>query len=283
MTQSAVVHDGLACIGVASNQESLASQADFTCCDFRGKLVALDQDDGVLKRQKYTTPEHTSSYSGVSVWGSTAVVDTTCRRIDITTGNNYTASASVRECAEQCGGCNKEQLRARLTQDRDNLVDAIVALDLGTSEVLWVRHHACFADNKNPANCPQPPGNDYDFGQGAALFTVNSGGRMLQILGAAEKSGVYYALNPDTGQVIWETQVGPGGVLGGAAWGSATDGERVDVAISNSDLKPWTLKGQGSQAGKTVTRGFWSAPDAALVTSFGRRLSLISRRHMRIP
>ncbi len=62
-----------------------------------------------------------------------------------------------------------------------------------------------------------------------------------------------WTFNPDTGAVVWVTQVGPGGTLGGLEWGSATDGNRIYVAISNNEGKPF-LGG---------TSGGWSALDAA--------------------
>src|SRR4030095_6420195 len=74
-----------------------------------------------------------------------------------------------------------------------------------------------------------------------------------------QKSGVYWAVNPDTGAVVWHTQVGPGGLAGGLQWGSATDGQRVYAANSNAEFKEWILK-DGSSAGY---RGGWSALDAA--------------------
>ena len=49
-------------------------------------------------------------------------------------------------------------------------------------------------------NCPQPAGPDYDFGQAPALFTVkDAGGKKLDVVGAGQKSGQYWAVNPDTG------------------------------------------------------------------------------------
>ena len=54
------------------------------------------------------------------------------------------------------------------------------------------------------------------------------------LLGIGQKSGVYWALNPDTGTVVWQTQVGPGSGFGGIEWGTAFDGTRIYVPISNS-------------------------------------------------
>jgi polyvinyl alcohol dehydrogenase (cytochrome) len=63
------------------------------------------------------------------------------------------------------------------------------------------------------------------------------------------------AFDPDTGDFLWGTQVGPGGTLGGIEWGSATDGERIYVAISNSSHLQYTA---GTGVG---TAGSWSALD----------------------
>jgi hypothetical protein len=51
-----------------------------------------------------------------------------------------------------------------------------------------------------------------------------------------QKSGIVYGLNPDRdGEVLWRTQVGDGGQLGGNQWGSAADHDTVYVAVP--DLK----------------------------------------------
>jgi len=73
--------------------------------------------------------------------------------------------------------------------------------------------------------------------------------------------------NPDNGSIVWSTPVGPGASLGGIEWGTATDGKRIYVAISNSDLLPYTLVPSGQQ----ITWGAWSALDVATgERSFGR-------------
>jgi hypothetical protein len=110
----------------------------------------------------------------------------------------------------------------------------------------------------NEGNCTDPKGEDYDFGQGATLYRARLGKRSRQLLGAGQKSGVYWAVDPNNGDVVWSTQVGPGGSLGGLEWGSATDGKRIYAAVANSQNKPWTLP-----SGEVTTSGFWSALDAA--------------------
>jgi polyvinyl alcohol dehydrogenase (cytochrome) len=94
-------------------------------------------------------------------------------------------------------------------------------------------------------NCPDPAtGPDYDFGQGPMLF--RSGNR--EYVGAGEKSGDFLVLDRNTGQKIWDTKVGPGGLTGGLQWGSATDGTRIYVAQDNS---------------ASLSAGYWAALDPA--------------------
>jgi polyvinyl alcohol dehydrogenase (cytochrome) len=51
---------------------------------------------------------------------------------------------------------------------------------------------------------------------------------------AGQKSGVVHAVDPDRGgEILWQTRVGKGSALGGVQWGSAYDGQRVYVALSD--------------------------------------------------
>jgi polyvinyl alcohol dehydrogenase (cytochrome) len=84
-------------------------------------------------------------------------------------------------------------------------------------------------------NCPQPAGQDFDFGQPPILVSLANERRGL-VLG--QKSGMAYALDPDKqGEVLWRMRVGKGGGLGGIQWGSATDGQNVYVALSDVGFK----------------------------------------------
>jgi polyvinyl alcohol dehydrogenase (cytochrome) len=78
-----------------------------------------------------------------------------------------------------------------------------------------------------------PTGPDFDFGSSPNEITFWTRHGYKTIIGAGQKSGIYYALDPDSGAVLWQTQVGPGSSLGGIEWGSASDGQQIYVAISN--------------------------------------------------
>jgi polyvinyl alcohol dehydrogenase (cytochrome) len=73
------------------------------------------------------------------------------------------------------------------------------------------------------------------------LFTVKGpNGMPNDLVGDGQKSGQFWAFDLDRGAVVWETQVGPGGTLGGLEWGSATDGSRIHVAETNTNHVTWT-------------------------------------------
>lgn len=61
----------------------------------------------------------------------------------------------------------------------------------------------------------------------------NKAGHCKQLVVAGQKSGWLWALSPDSGQVHWSVNVGPGGIVGGLQWGSAADGSRIYVANNN--------------------------------------------------
>jgi polyvinyl alcohol dehydrogenase (cytochrome) len=115
-------------------------------------------------------------------------------------------------------------------------------------------------------NCPSSPGPDYDFGSAPNEITYLSSKGLKTIIGAGQKSGIYYALDPDTGNVLWAKQVGPGSSLGGIEWGSASDGKRIYVAIANLYGIPYgspSLGSAGSWAALDPETGeiLWQVPD----------------------
>ena len=68
---------------------------------------------------------------------------------------------------------------------------------------------------------------------------------------AGQKSGVVTAVDPDRkGEFLWQTRVGDGRSLGGVQWGSAADGNKIYLAVSDtkfSVVPPGTPGAQTSQ------------------------------------
>jgi polyvinyl alcohol dehydrogenase (cytochrome) len=213
--------------------------------------------------------QNAAGYSGDAVWGSSPVIDTKRNSVYITTGNNYWAPDSVRDCITAAGNDPTAQAACE-PQGNGNYVDAVLSLDLTTGAIKWANKvqgydawtTACIGF---PTACPTPTGPDFDFGQGAMLIPTKSG----DVLAAGQKSGILWGLNPDTGAVKWKTLIGPGSSLGGLEWGSATDGKRIYVAIVNlccgSDGQPITYSMVNPPKGTPATSsaGSWAAVDPA--------------------
>lgn len=265
VTQSPVIFGNRVYVGVSSIEWLFAADPDYPCCTFRGSVVALDVNTGEIIWKTYTVPDIVG-YSGNAVWGPTPVVDRKRGTLYVTTGQNYKVPEAVLVCVAENEG-DPDAVEACIAPD--NYFDSILALDMDTGAIKWDTRAlpydawtlACIFPDEAPesANCPSPAGPDFDFGEGPALFKVRGDrGEPRELLGAGQKSGQYWALDPDTGEVIWVTKAGPGDFLGGLLWGSAVDGERIYVANANGGFQDWELIED-----RIVDYGFWSALDAA--------------------
>lgn len=260
ITQSATVFDNQVYVGVASLEEALAAFVPNYQLSFRGSMLALDLNSGAILWKTILAPE---GFTGNAVWGSSPAIDTKRGQVYIGTGNNYSAPQAVLDCVAAAGS-NPAAQSACLPPD--DYFDSVLALDMKTGAIRWATRAIpydawngdCFPFFGDGTNCPTPAGPDYDFGQAPALFTVKPAGqgKPLDLVGAGQKSGQYWALNPDTGAVVWVTQAGPGGTAGGLQWGSAVDGNRVYTANSNSNFVPWPTP-------SGATSGVWNGLNAA--------------------
>jgi len=273
LTASPVVAGGVVYVGLTSNEEYVAGyDPAYPCCSVVGSVVALKSNDGTKMWQTFMAP---AGYSGANVWGSTPVVDTARGTVFVGTGNNYHDPTDPAYTSCIAGGGTRATC-----QSPNNHADSIVALDMKTGAVKWATrletwgqfgvtdgsdfwNTACFIPPFT--NCPPMPGPDYDFGSGPNEITYKPahGGPPVTIIGAGQKSGIYYAINPDTGAEIWHTQVGPGSSLGGMEWGSASDGQRIYVAIANLFGIPYAAGSAGSWAALDPATGniLWQKAD----------------------
>jgi polyvinyl alcohol dehydrogenase (cytochrome) len=295
VTNSAVIApggtNGIAIVGVASNEELTAAFVPplYWQWGFRGSALALDVATGAILWQTFTVPQ---GYFGGSVWGSTASVDLLRNQVYISTGDNYMVPSSVLSCLALGG--------AQACLDPTDYADSIIALDLSTGKVKWAGHGtpvdvwsvACglgvpgftlpgpYVQTPGiPGNCPDTSGvteyqlnpkvvgPDYDFSQGPMMFSDTASSNDLSLVGAGEKSGVFWTFRAKDGARVWSTQVSPGGVTGGMQWGSATDGTTLYVSAANAGT---SLNGGGAGAvawtllnGHVVYSGGWAAVDAA--------------------
>lgn len=265
ITQSPIVYNGIVYVGTSSLEEATGCALSNTC-HFRGSLVALNAKTGEIKWQTYMT---TPGFSGASVWGGQPVPDLKRNSIYVATGNNYTTPADIKDAPS-------------------NMIESIVALDMDTGAIKWstkltlngqpdIWTMVCFLYPS--ADC----GPDFDFGQAPMLIKIKAStkgevadkgeaadkgevadkGEAADILVNGQKSGMFYGLNPDNGQLIWSTLVGPGSALGGAEWGSATDGKYIYTTITNYYGISYKLIKPAPNSMPNTTGGFWSALDPA--------------------
>lgn len=224
LTGGMVLHADKVIVPVSDSGVSQGGTPTFECCIGHGEIVTLDAATGAIDWVYHTMPEaeYTGKLnsigvrlrgpSGAPIW-STPTVDARRGRIYVTTGENTSHPATVTS-------------------------DAIIALDLATGEQLWV-FQGLWNDVWNTAcgrvagpNCPnQAPSTlaDKDFGGSAVLVERPDG----DILLAGQKTGDLWALNPDTGALLWNQRIGQGTMLGGNHWGIATDGNRVFLPIND--------------------------------------------------
>ena len=257
ITGSPVLYRNRLYVPVSSIEEVTGTDAKYECCKFRGSLVALDADTGKLIWKSFTVQEEPKPFkknsagtqmygpAGGAIW-SAPTLDLKRKVIYAGTGNSYTDVPTGHS-------------------------DAIVAFDIDTGKIKWVKQITP-KDNflvgcRQPGvgNCPAEAGPDYDFGSSPILRKLPGD---KQVILAGQKSGVIYALDPDhEGKILWQVRLGAGGALGGIEWGFAADGKNVYVPVAD-------VSGPARKPGITalqITTGekLWQVPAPAAKCSWG--------------
>jgi polyvinyl alcohol dehydrogenase (cytochrome) len=103
---------------------------------------------------------------------------------------------------------------------------SIVALDAASGALRWVF-------NAPPGGGATAPTDDVGFSASPNLFTARIDGQPRDLVGEGQKSGVYWALDRDSGEIVWQAQVAPAGPLGGMEGSSGVAGDRVVVPATD--------------------------------------------------
>ena len=258
VTQPPLVHKGRVYVGTSGLGEEV--QATFPnydkCCAFRGGVVALDAKTGMQIWKTYTIPE---GFGGGSVWSRMPSIDIKRNTLYITSGNLYRAPKTVQECIDQAKAMRDTTL-AGSCWPASVWNDSIIALNPDTGAIKW----GFRADDQDifTGACLRPDlgaacggGDDVDFGNGALIWN--------DLVGAGQKTGTFWALNPKDGKVVWQKNIGPAGPTGGILKGSATDGKRIYAASANAKQVFHFPGSHTLPSGQTIKYGSFAALDAA--------------------
>jgi polyvinyl alcohol dehydrogenase (cytochrome) len=226
LTGAPVFHAGRLYVPTSSYEEG-GKPPGYACCTFRGSIVALDAWNGEVLWKTYTIPQPPTLLrvyadgtelrgpAGGAVWSS-PTVDVKRGAIYVGVGNTYSGAPQP-------------------------TADAIVAFDLRTGAMRWVRQmnpgeRDVFGCAPGDVNCGEKPGPDFDFGASPVLARLANG---RQLIVAGQKSGFLYALDPDRqGQIVWRYRAGAGSGLGGIQWGVAADDERAYAPVADIYAEP---------------------------------------------
>jgi len=217
-------------VPLSASGVAAAMNPRFECCVGHGSVVALNAADGSHAWEYHTMPEATyngqvsslgvkqKGPSGAPIW-SVPVFDAKRNLVIVTTGENTSHPGT-------------------------DTSDAVIAINADTGKVAWqfqamaadIWNMSCSVETgQNGPNCPVifgGDGRDYDFGAGAVL--VNANGKDIVLAG--QKSGHAWALDADTGKVLWSQRVGEGTALGGVHWGIAAYGGKLILPINDPAL-----------------------------------------------
>jgi len=223
ITGTPVIFEDRVIVPLSGSGVVTGGNPNFECCDNHGAVTALNVRTGEKLWEYHTMP--TAEYngmvsstgvkqrgpSGAPIW-TTPTIDAERGQVYVTTGENTSHPTT-------------------------NTSDSIIALSLETGEANWVFqalendmwNFSCSAAGPNCIILENTNSVDFDFGGPAILVETDD----RELLIAGQKSGDLWALDPDTGNVVWNQTVGEGTALGGNHWGIATDTERAFMTIND--------------------------------------------------
>ena len=250
-------------VAVSSTEEGAAANPSYSCCTFRGSVVALDIAGGRTVWKSYTVlqepaPTHKNN-AGIQEFGPAGAAISSSPTVDAKRNVLYVATGGSATGLEQ------------------SLTDAVVAFDLADGKLRWVKQLLR----------PEAGAAGAGFTSSPVLRTLATGN---QVLLAGQKSGIVYGLDPDHGgDILWQTKLGdsgapanagtgssvgpPGvaGLAGGVVWGSAADHRNLYVAVSGSLAQP--ANASGSLTALDIKTGVarWHIPSPEPACAWGER------------
>jgi polyvinyl alcohol dehydrogenase (cytochrome) len=212
-------------VPVAQYEISVAAANEELCCTNHGYVLSLDPRTGDQQWRYDTMPEAKpvrDRGDGKMLWGPSGAPIWNSPVVDEKRGLVYFGTGEANSAP---------------THRNTN---AIIAIRLKDGVEAW-SHQATDRDIFL-SGCGPRPGpeklncetdtvyRDVDFGASVILGKLKSG---REVLFAGQKSGTVWALEPDTGKVIFQRDIGTGGPLGGIHWGIAFADDTIYAPISN--------------------------------------------------
>ncbi len=227
---SPAIIDGKVFVGRASHE-------DAPC--IRGRFYALDQDTGAILWQQNIVPEKVCDNAPATICttdaecpGGSCVANKVCTKqatqfctSDADCDGNITGNF----CADSKGGAITSS--AAIDASRNHVyittgdclqqgaigdAESIMAFAMDTGARLW-------ANRANPIG----ETSDFDYISSPSVFTATDGVTTRDLVGAGNKNGAFYAVDRDTGALVWSTAVVPGSVIGGYIGSHAVAGGQI--------------------------------------------------------
>ena len=185
ITGTPTLGGGLLAVPVSSLEVTSAADPEYSCCTFRGSVVALDPATGERVWKTHTVPDEPTTQgttsagaqilgpSGAPVWNS-PTYDAKRDRFYFGSGENYSSPA-------------------------DENSDALFAVDARTGRKLWqvqftqndAWNVGCMMGNEN---CPEEDGPDLDIAASAIMVPIDNDRDMIVV---GQKSGVTYGVDAE--------------------------------------------------------------------------------------
>lgn len=252
ITAAPALHDGRLYVSLSSLEVTAAGDPGYACCTFRGGVAVYDARSGEHQFTSYTIDEAPAvvgrndvgtariAPSGAPVW-NTPALDPGRGLMYVGTGENYSSPAN-------------------------DTSDAILALDMEDGDIVWSQQMTegdawnMGCETAGRVNCPPEDGPDYDFGAATILVTTSVGRDLLL---AGQKSGEVFALDRDSGDIVWRRMLGRGGIQGGVHFGMAVERDTLYVPMSDFDGGPrWSGKAYPGMFAVDILTGetLWYTP-----------------------
>lgn len=200
---------------------------------FRGSVVALSAQTGEIAWQTYMVPEGSD---GAGVFGVPAI-DTERGVLYVGTQNAYSDGT---------------------TEDGHPI--SLVALNALSGAEVWTFDAIATAEDGTYTD-------DIGFSASPNLYSIDG----LDVVGCGQKSGTFWVLNRETGEIVWQVTVSPAGPLGGMEgtsavhenvlvvpatdWADPSGPAKGLVSAYDADtgLRRWTKEQEGFPAASAVS------------------------------